>query len=206
MPVVSQNRVQGHTTGMMHTIAFLVVLITLIHSASGFGPALSSIQPRARNIEMSLTKESVALYTTKYASAMSNPESRYAVDEKTLASNFLKLAETVRGDDNANEICTIWPDILRVDPVKISTNMNTYVDCFGLEDAIGMVKRNPNLFAVATTGYGSAEASCAKGGGKDMMTMSYVIAFTRPIGQPLLALLAVCLLKAVVFGPGMPSF
>lgn len=196
---------------MMHTIAFLVVLITLIHSASGFGSALmSSIQPRAqplaRNLEMSLTKESVALYTTKYASAMSNPESRYAVDEKTLTSNFMKLAETVRGDDNAKEICSTWPDILRVDPVKISTNMNTYVDCFGLEDAIGMVKRNPNLFAVATTGYGSAEASCAKGGGKDMMTMSYVIAFTRPIGQPLLALLALCLLKAAVFGPGMPSF
>ena len=106
----------------------------------------------------------------------------------------------------AAEICEVWPDILRVDPTKVSTNMKTYSGCFGVDDAIGMVKRNPNLVAVATTGYGSAEASCAKGGGKDMMTMSYVIAFTRPIGKPLLTILSLCLLKAAVFGPGIPNF
>lgn len=155
---------------------------------------------------MSLAQQSVDLYTTKYAPQMNNPESRFMVSESTLKSNFQALSSVVGGEDNAAEICKVWPDILRVDPAKVSKNMQTYVDCFEFEEALGMVKRNPNLFAVATEGYGSAEASCAKGGGKDMMAMSYIIAYTRPIGKPLLGVLALCLAKAVVYGPGMPSF
>jgi hypothetical protein len=44
-----------------------------------------------------------------------------------------------------------------------------------------LVKRNPNLLSVPTTGYGSAE-----GADKETIYLSYVIAYTRPIGGILL--------------------
>jgi hypothetical protein len=61
---------------------------------------------------------------------------------------------------------------------------------WGFEKAVGVVIRNPALFTVATTGYGSAEVA-----GDDAVVMSYVINATRPIGAPLLALLFIALLK-----------
>lgn len=183
---------------MFLALAIVCLLITYVEAFTRFSR-------RPTTLSMSLAQQSVDLYTEKYAPQMNNPDSRFMVTERTLKENFVSLSSVVGGEDSAAEICQVWPDILRVDPTKVAKNMETYVACFEFDEAVGMVKRNPNLFAVATEGYGSAEASCAKGGGKDMMSMSYVIAYTRPIGKPLLGLLALCLAKAVIFGPGMPT-
>ena len=85
---------------------------------------------------------------------------------------------------------------------RVTGNMEIFTENFEFEPALGMVTHNPNLFAVPTEGYGSSRAACEKGGGKDMMAMSYVISITRPIGKPLLTLLTLLLLQAAIFGPG----
>ncbi len=56
-----------------------------------------------------------------------------------------------------------------------------------------MLIRNPSLFAVPVTGYGSAEAA-----GDETLVMSYVLDITRPIGKPLLLILALLLLKPAI--------
>jgi hypothetical protein len=150
-----------------------------------------------------LAKEAVQLYTTKYAKQLAeNKESRYAYPESTLMKNFAALTAAIKDEERAIAIVKVWPDIVVVDPKKVAANINTYATCFEFDQAVGMITRNPSLLAIAPTGYGSAEAACEKGGGKDLMVMSYVISATRPIGKPLLALLFGCLLKAVVYGPG----
>ena len=64
-------------------------------------------------------------------------------------------------------------------------NWTVYRDKWGAEVAAATIVRNPNLLQVPTRGYGSAETS-----DKETLVMSYVVAFTRPIGAPLLAILA----------------
>lgn len=63
------------------------------------------------------------------------------------------------------------------------------------EKAKGLLSRNPSLFNVPTSGYGSAEVA-----GEETMVLSYVIDVTRPLGKPLLAILFLLLLKPFVFG------
>ena len=145
----------------------------------------------------SLGRESVNNYLDKFGSSKNKLK-----DPDVLQANFQNLAKAVRSDEAAAEIVSVWPEVLCVAKERVSGNMDTFTEYFEFEGALGMVTRNPNLFAVPTEGYGSARAACEKGGGKDMMAMSYVIATTRPIGTPLLGLLGLLLLKAAVFGPG----
>jgi len=60
----------------------------------------------------------------------------------------------------------------------VQANYNIYVDKWGLEKATGVVTRNPLLFSVPPTGYGSAE-----GAGDETVFLSYVVDVTRPIGK-----------------------
>lgn len=150
-----------------------------------------------RGKESSLGRESVNAYLNRFGESKNKLK-----DPTVLQSNFLNLSKAVNGDEAAAEIVTIWPEILCVPPERVTGNMEIFTETFEFEPALGMVTRNPNLFAVPTDGYGSSRAACDKGGGKDMMAMSYVIATTRPIGKPLLGLLSLLLLKAAIFGPG----
>ncbi|CAM9628199.1 unnamed protein product [Ascophyllum nodosum] len=63
-----------------------------------------------------------------------------------------------------------------------------------------MVTRNPNLLSVRPTGFGGA--SNAK---SDTMTMSYLIAYTRPLGPFLLyGLLLALALPVIEIATGIP--
>lgn len=61
---------------------------------------------------------------------------------------------------------------------------------WGFDKAKGVVIRNPSLFNVPVTGYGSAETAA-----EETIVISYVINATRPIGKPLLYTLFLLLLK-----------
>ena len=77
--------------------------------------------------------------------------------------------------------------------ILIDTQIDTFEAKWGFEKAKGVLVRNPSLFAVPVSGYGSAEKA-----GDETVVMSYVINATRPIGKPLLLVLALLLLKPVV--------
>ena len=143
-----------------------------------------------------VTKGALDVYLRKFGDSK-NKEKNPAV----LSMNFANLAVSVKSEEVAAEIVDIWPEVLCLPPERVSGNMDIFSEYFPFDEALGMVTRNPNLFAVPTEGYGSSRAACEKGGG-DIMAMSYIIATTRPIGKPLLGLLFLLLVKAAVFGPG----
>lgn len=180
---------------MIFQILLLIALCTSQQVVS-FVP----LAPRAsRSTALSMSGDAaVAAFKKKFGNVKEG--TRFDIQEKVLKAAYTNLSKTVGGEAKALEIVDVWPEVLTLEDDKVNKNFNTYSNTYGVEEATGMLVRNPALFAVPTEGYGSAEKAAG-----DAMFMSYVIAFTRPIGGLLLGLLGLALLKAVIFGPGLPS-
>jgi len=100
------------------------------------------------------------------------------IEDAELLQSFRNLAGLVSSDELALTMVTKAPAVLLLDPARVQANYNIYVDKWGLEKATGVVTRNPLLFSVPPTGYGSAE-----GAGDETVFLSYVVDVTRPIGK-----------------------
>ena len=176
----------------------ILLLIALSLQVAAFVPSAAlSARMTARRMGLSMSSDA-ALMAFKKKFGNVKEGSRFSLDEKVLESAYTNLSKTVGGEAKALEIVEVWPEVLTLESDRINKNFNTYSNTYGVEEATGMLVRNPALFAVPTEGYGSAEKAAG-----DAMAMSYVIAFTRPIGGILLSILGLALLKGVIFGPGL---
>lgn len=108
----------------------------------------------------------------------------YDLTDNDIAACFQAFARVIGDESTALQMVATYPDVLLVDAEKVRANLATYTGKWGEEKALGVVTRNPALLAIPTTGYGSAEVA-----GDDAVVLSYVIAYTRPIGGLLLGLL-----------------
>ncbi|KAL7453840.1 hypothetical protein ACHAWC_009130 [Mediolabrus comicus] len=90
-----------------------------------------------------------------------------------LASTFNTIA-SIYGDEAALKMVKIQPSVLAFEKSNFQPSLDAFGETFGYEESKEMVIRNPGLL-------GSSPASAA---GADDLTMqlSYVVAFTRPIG------------------------
>lgn len=113
----------------------------------------------------------------------------YDIAEKDLQATFTEMSN-LYGQSNALDMCKVEPGILAFDRKNFAPTLKIYGDIFGKEEAKGMVQRNPNLLA--------CKPFTAEGAGDETMQMSYVIAFTRPIGNYAIVLL-VALLSVPAF-------
>jgi len=155
-----------------------------------FGAKKSSAASKKEEIKpaSALTLEAVSLFRK------SNTKS--TVTDSLLEKNFVDLASVLSNSEaNAIECVRAVPNVLLQPKNQVSGNFEVFVGKWGVEKATGVVQRNPLLLAIPTTGYGSAEVA-----GDDAVVLSYVIAYTRPIGGVLLGLLFAALLKPIVFG------
>jgi len=122
------------------------------------------------------TAEAVSIYTAKFG------QNGRSQSEAALSRTFQEISR-VYGPDNALDMVKIWPNALNCDSKNFKPVFDIYAEKFGEEETIAMLKRNPNLLGCRAEGPNSVEA------GDDVMVMSYIIAFTRPAGSFLLALL-----------------
>jgi len=138
------------------------------------------------------TAEALDLYLSKYGDKACNP------GEAAVKRTFSEMCK-VYGADNALDMVNTWPRCLNCDSTEFAPVFKIYVDKFGEEETLGMLKRNPNLLGCRAEGPNAVKA------GDDAMYMSYFIAFTRPAGPFLLASLFGLLSLPVVEGiTGIP--
>ena len=78
----------------------------------------------------------------------------------------------------------VWPRVLNCDYNNFSPVFDIYTEKFGKDESIAMLIRNPNLLGCSPDGPNSAQTA-----GDDTMALSYVVAFTRPLGPYLLGTL-----------------
>mmetsp|Transcript_21777 Transcript_21777/g.36420 ORF Transcript_21777/g.36420 Transcript_21777/m.36420 type:complete len:224 (-) Transcript_21777:102-773(-) len=130
-----------------------------------------------------------------YKKSFPNPKAggTWDLDESAVAYYFYEMAKFTKSEEVVLEMMSVVPDIVTKNVERSKANFEIYTETYGFDEAIGLITRNPNILAVPTRGYGSAEV--AK---EDAMAMSYVIAFTRPLGAPLLALLFSALLTPFI--------
>jgi hypothetical protein len=110
------------------------------------------------------------------------------IDDKLLRKTFKELSK-VYGLENASKICKTELVVLEMNSLYFKGTFDCFVETFGEEGAIGMVRRNPGLLATSPVGFGSAATA-----GPETMALSYVVAATRPLGPYLLGLLFALLL------------
>lgn len=129
-------------------------------------------------------EEAVALFRKTYPKP--RPEGKFDLEDWELALQFQFVSKLMQSDDSALKIFKNAPTVFTVSEQRMTEVFDIYVnEKWGFEKARDVCIRNPNLLAVPVRGYGSAEVA-----GDDAVSMSYIIAFTRPIGTPLLVTLA----------------
>ena len=114
----------------------------------------------------------------------------YDLADEDIAACFQSFARVIGDESTALKMVDTYPDVLLLDAEKVRANLATYTGKWGEEKALGVVTRNPALFSIPVSGYGSAEVA-----GDDAVVLSYVIAYTRPVGGLLLGLLFAALVS-----------
>eukprot|EP00596_Hydrurales_sp_CCMP1899_P007725 CAMPEP_0119038456 /NCGR_PEP_ID=MMETSP1177-20130426/7416_1 /TAXON_ID=2985 /ORGANISM="Ochromonas sp, Strain CCMP1899" /LENGTH=193 /DNA_ID=CAMNT_0007001093 /DNA_START=211 /DNA_END=792 /DNA_ORIENTATION=- len=117
----------------------------------------------------------------------------FDLSDTDLLKQFNALSTVTKGDVEALAVVSTSPDVLAVPFNKYAANFAVFEGKWGFEKARGVITRNPALFSIPTTGYGSCEVA-----GDDVVVLSYVINATRPIGGILLTALFLALLKPVI--------
>lgn len=140
-------------------------------------------KPRSPIVLNAEGERAVALFRKTYPKP--RPEGKFDMEDWELALQFQFVSQLMQGDAEALKIFMNSPSLFTVSEERMTQVFEVYVKKWGFEKAREVCMRNPNLLAVPVRGYGSAEVA-----GDDAVAMSYVIAFTRPIGAPLLATLA----------------
>ena len=190
------------------TTTLAVLLAAACSGSITFGFAPTQQQPRASSStslnffggqkkaasasKSPLADEAVQTYLSKYPSdqktvsfffeswgmpesyqAPKSSESIFSRKNEELASTFNTIA-SIYGDEAALKMVKIQPSVLAFEKSNFQPSLDAFGETFGYEESKEMVIRNPGLL-------GSSPASAA---GADDLTMqlSYVVAFTRPIG------------------------
>ena len=176
----------------------LLVLFVAIADAMWFGGGkgsttkITTSKPRSQLSTDAINAVSTRFSTMKNNKAPTVPELERKFD--IIAAGF------GQDEEKAVEVVKIFPYVLFADDTRLSDNLDLLNTSWGPEKAKQVILRNPNILSVATKGYGSLEASLAKGNGNDIVAASYVVGFTRPAGPLLLSLLFLALAKAAIFG------
>jgi hypothetical protein len=156
-----------------------------------------------------LADEAVEIYTTKFSTSNANggkfffsswgmpgsmtdsyekPADRliFARKNSELVASFNILA-SLYGDDVALQMVKIQPGVLAFNKDNFRPSLEAFANKFGIDEAKGMIIRNPGLLSVKPANAESADNLT--------MQLSYVVEFTRPIGllgpAVILALLSV---------------
>ena len=129
------------------------------------------------NVDKEATATALDLYLKIYKNKACNK------GEDVLTRTFSEMCK-VYGTDNALSMVKTWPRVLNCDYQNFAPVFDIYVEKFGYDESMGMLLRNPNLLGCRPTGPNNATTA-----GKDQLYLSYVVAFTRPAGPYLLALL-----------------
>lgn len=119
----------------------------------------------------------------------------FDVTDDEAAFRFAFLNSVIGDEDLTIQAINNAPLVLTISEGRVIDNFDVYKEIYGLEKATGLIVRNPLILQVPTRGYGSAETS-----GDETILMSYVVAATRPIGGPLLALLGFLLAYKPLIG------
>ena len=118
------------------------------------------------------------------------------VDEKDLKSTYVELAK-VYGEDVAFQMVKDYPLVLAANRANFQPSLDAFIENFGDEEARAMVARNPGLLFVKPSDAASSEDLTMK--------MSYIVAYTRPLGPFLLyGLLALLCEPVVEAASGIP--
>jgi len=143
----------------------LSLAATALAAPKGVAPATAGGYTRA-----------LAAYSKTYGRA--KPGTFYYRDDKFKQSCFKELAR-IYTEDTAVGMVEAVPGALSFDPANFQPTLDVFAEKFGGDDAArAMIVRNPAL--LGTTPKAAAKADGA------VMTASYVIAATRPIGGLLL--------------------
>mmetsp|Transcript_3677 Transcript_3677/g.3812 ORF Transcript_3677/g.3812 Transcript_3677/m.3812 type:complete len:183 (-) Transcript_3677:58-606(-) len=178
----------------MMSIVYMLVLAKLCSISLSFVTHRTNIQRKICNLNLAGNADA-AIGEYKKSNPSVTPGSRYDVSEKDLVASFNALATALKSETDALEAVKAVPGVLVVPAATMKANFAIYEEKFGFDQAVGVVKRNPNIMQVRTTGYGSAETV-----GPETVYLSYVVAFTRPIGGFLLAGLAFLLSYPTIAG------
>ncbi|CAM9312898.1 unnamed protein product [Choristocarpus tenellus] len=148
-------------------------------------------------MHMSDSRSAAVAQYKKYAGKKKWEET---LDAEASAQSVFDTLEEIYGTDNTVKMVKAVPAVLGYDPTNFKATFEAFSEVFGADETVGMVTRNPNLLCVRPSGFGGAIN--AK---DDTMYMSYVIAYTRPIGGILLAGLFLCLsIPFVELSTGIP--
>eukprot|EP00567_Pseudictyota_dubia_P015626 CAMPEP_0197452286 /NCGR_PEP_ID=MMETSP1175-20131217/31680_1 /TAXON_ID=1003142 /ORGANISM="Triceratium dubium, Strain CCMP147" /LENGTH=245 /DNA_ID=CAMNT_0042985255 /DNA_START=33 /DNA_END=770 /DNA_ORIENTATION=- len=101
-------------------------------------------------------------------------KSLFDVDEGRKRSTFSEIVR-LYGEDNALEMVKALPNILAFDSTQFSPALDAFGEIFGEEEANAMVVRNPGLLAVKPKDAATST--------DQTMQFSYLVAYTRPIGN-----------------------
>lgn len=111
------------------------------------------------------------------------------ISEQQARATFSELVK-LYGDDRALDMVKAMPICLSFKKDRFAPCLAAWGEIFGLEQAQDMVKRNPGLLAVRPDEAAKASESS--------MVFSYIVAFTRPAGPFLLALLCFAVLTPFI--------
>lgn len=99
-------------------------------------------------------------------------------DEKTQRAAFNELAK-IYGEEAALQMVKDLPYCLAFKRSNFAGNFAVYEEVFGEEDAKAMVSRNPGLLAISPE-------DAARNTNEQTMVFSYLVGYTRPLGDILL--------------------
>lgn len=136
-------------------------------------------------------KQAIEAFNTKYAGSKKGGSKD--LDDFQLGAVFNAMAKITKDEAIALDMVKIAPRILCLDPERFTATFAVFENTYGFEKALGLITRNPDILSIAPSGYASAEVA-----GDDAIAMSYLIAFTRPIGAPLLATLGLLLVSPAI--------
>mmetsp|Transcript_3297 Transcript_3297/g.8318 ORF Transcript_3297/g.8318 Transcript_3297/m.8318 type:complete len:185 (+) Transcript_3297:3-557(+) len=173
---------------MRFVLALIVALAALVCSAD----AMAVKKATAFNT-------AVSAYRNKYSK--SKPGTFYYREEAQLKKTFAEMAK-LYGEENAVKMVKDEPACIIWNPQNFKPSLDAFSEIFGEEEAKAMVMRNPNLLSVPRPGSGPGSADKAD---DKTMQLSYVVAWTRPVGAQLLTTLALLLSIPVIEGAtGVP--
>lgn len=128
----------------------------------------------------------------EYQKPSNAKEGIFARDNSALVSTFNTIA-SLYGDEEALNMVKITPGVLAFNKDNFAPCLAFFAEKFGAEEAKEMVIRNPGLLSVSPENAEAVDDAT--------MQLSYVVKYTRPIGNlgpfTLIALLSVPAIEAV---------
>lgn len=183
-----------------------ILLASAIGSTFGFAPTAPSSQRTSTSLAFfggqkkaaaskgsPLADEALETYLRKYPSdketasfffeswgmpesyqAPKSKESIFSRKDEEIKATFNTIA-SIYGDEEALKMVKIQPSVLAFEKANFQPSLDAFGETFGYEESKEMIIRNPGLLGTKPANAASADNLT--------MQLSYVVQFTRPIGN-----------------------